>query len=289
MPSVHLTHRPDGVSVLTFDQPDSRANILTRTVWDELHAAVKSLAHRPGVRGLVVASGKPDIFIAGADLKFFAGVESPNDAKVRELIEFGLGTLDRLETLPFPTVAVINGSAVGGGMEVALACDFRLCGPNPRAELGLPETKIGLIPGWGGTQRLTRLCDPTTAARMLITGESLSAEAAIAAKLVDAPVVTGDLTEAAAAWVVEQNPEPHRRAKREALPLLDRELLKEAILALGPAESEAVREVASVMTRGGEQPLADALPIETAAFLRVAGSDESKRRIAEFFAARKKV
>lgn len=286
--SVQLAHRPDAVAVLTFDQPNSRANILTRQVWDELSGALRTLRHRDGVRGLVVASAKPDIFIAGADLKFFANVPEPNNSQVRELIQFGLATLNTLESLPFPTVAVINGSAVGGGLEVALACDFRLCGSNPRAELGLPETKIGLIPGWGGTQRLTRLCDLTTAAKMLIAGESLNAEAAIAARLVDAPVVTGDLVERAAGWVANQNPEPLRRAKQEALPLLDRELLKEAVLAFGEPTSDAVREVMSVMIRGGEQPLPDALAIETAAFLRVTGSDESKRRIAEFFAARKK-
>jgi enoyl-CoA hydratase len=243
---------------------------------------------KAGAKGLVVASAKPDIFIAGADLKFFAGVPKPNSPVVRELIEFGLKTLHLLENLPFPTCAAINGSAVGGGLEVALACDFRLCGSNPRAELGLPETKIGLIPGWGGSQRLTRLCDLTTAARMLVTGESLTGEQAVAARLADAPVVTGDLIEAAAGWVVGQNFEPPRRAKKEALPLLDRELLKEAILALGEPKSEAVREVMSVVVRGGEQPIREALGIETSAFLRLAGSDESKRLIAEFFAARKK-
>ena len=288
MSSVQLVHRPDGVSVLTLDQPNSRANILTRQVWEELSGALRTLRHREGVRGLVVASAKPDIFIAGADLKFFASVPTPNNSQVRELIEFGQATLNTLESLPFPTVAAINGSALGGGLEVALACDFRLCGSNPRAELGLPETKVGLIPGWGGTQRLLRLCDLTTAVKMLLTGESIHAEEAITARLVDAPTIPDDLIEFAAEWVTRQNAEPHRRAKQEALPLLDRELLKEAILAAGEPNSEAAREVRSVMIRGGEQPLPDALAIETAAFLRVAGSDESKRRIADFFAARKK-
>jgi enoyl-CoA hydratase/carnithine racemase len=286
--TLNVTHRTDGVAVLTFDMPNSRANILTRQVWEELHSALKALRHRDGVKGLVLASAKQGIFIAGADLKFFANVPAPNNSQVRELIEFGNATLNLLEELPFPTCAAINGAAVGGGLEVALACDFRLCGSDPKVELGLPETKIGLIPGWGGTQRLPRLGDLSTAVRMLVTGESLTAEQAITARLVDTPVVTGDLVDAAAWWLVAQNPEPHRRAKQEALPLLDRELMKEAILALGTPSSEAVREVTNVMLRGGEQPLRDALPIETAAFLRVAGSDESKRRIAEFFAARKK-
>jgi enoyl-CoA hydratase/carnithine racemase len=286
--TLSVSHRPDGVAVLTFDQPNSRANVLSRTVWEELWSALNALRHRPGVTGLVLASAKPGIFIAGADLKFFAAVPAPNDRQVKELIGFGNDTLAVLEALPFPTVAAIDGAAVGGGLEVALACDFRLVGMNPKVELGLPEVKIGLIPGWGGTQRLTRLGDPATAARMLMNGASLSAAEAEAARLVDAPAIAGDLVDAAAWWVVAQNPEPHRRAKQEPLPLLDRELLKEAILSHGVPASDAVREVTAVMARGGEQPLADAIPIETAAFLRLAGSDESKRLIAEFFAARKK-
>ena len=94
--SVQLAHRPDAVAVLTFDQPNSRANILTRQVWDELSGALRTLRHRDGVRGLVVASAKPDIFIAGADLKFFANVPEPNNSQVRELIQFGLATLNTL-------------------------------------------------------------------------------------------------------------------------------------------------------------------------------------------------
>jgi enoyl-CoA hydratase/carnithine racemase len=147
----------NGVAVLTFDQPGSRANILTREMWGELRTALEQLAGEAGIRGLVLASAKPGIFIAGADLKFFATVAEQNDPAVAELIRFGLDTLELLETLPFPTCAAIDGAAVGGGLEVALACDTRLLGTNPRVELGLPETKLGLIPGWGGTQRLPRI------------------------------------------------------------------------------------------------------------------------------------
>lgn len=286
--ALSVSHRPDGVAVLTFDQPDSRANVLSRPVWEELRSAGKALRHRPGVTGLVLASGKPGIFIAGADLKFFAAVPAPNDPQVKDLIGLGNETLDLIESLPFPTCAAIDGAAVGGGLEVALACDFRVCGPSQRVELGLPETKIGLIPGWGGTQRLPRLCDLTTAARMLVTGGSLTSAEAVGARLVEGPVAEGDVVEVAVRVVLTQNPEPNRRAKSEALPLLDRELLKQAILDLGVPASDAVREVTAVMLRGGEQPLRDAIPIETAAFLRVAGADESKRLIAEFFAARKR-
>jgi enoyl-CoA hydratase len=286
--SISVTHRPDGVAVLTFDTPNSRANVLSEAVWTDLRAAVLRLRMRSDIKGLLVASAKPDVFIAGADLKFFADVPGPDHPSVRNLVKLGLSTLTAMESLPFPICAVINGAALGGGLEVALACDRRVSGPNPRAELGLPEVKLGLIPGWGGSQRLPRVCDLKTSATMLLRGESLPAQAGLAAKLVDDLFPDGDLIEHAAVAVVATNQEPARRAKREPLPLVDQELLKEAVLAFGPADSPAVQELMAVLVRGSEQPLPDAVQIESAAFLRLAGSDESKRRIAEFFESRKK-
>jgi enoyl-CoA hydratase/carnithine racemase len=288
MSSLSIIYRPDGVAVLTFDAPNSRANVLSDAVWTELRSALRTLRVREGVTGLVMASAKPDVFIAGADLKFFAAVPEPEHSSVRELVALGLETLDLLESLPFPTCAVINGAALGGGLEVALGCDVRVCGPNPAVQLGLPEVKLGLIPGWGGSQRLPRVCDLKSAGRMLLTGESVSASDAVASKLVDHIFHDGDLIEHAVGFVKGVNPEPPRRAKREPLPLVDQELLKEEVLTLGPPDTAAGRELAAVLVRGGEQPLADALLIETAAFGRLAGSDESRRRIADFFTSRKK-
>ena len=289
MSSLSVAHRPDGVAVLTFDAPNSRANILSEAVWTDLRSALRALRHRDGVTGLVLASGKPDVFVAGADLKFFAAVPQPDHPSVRAAVDLGLETLALLEDLPFPTCAAINGAALGGGLEVALGCDVRVCGPNPAVQLGLPEVKLGLIPGWGGSQRLPRVCELKTAVRMLLRGESLSAAEGHGVKLVDHFYPDGDLVEHAAVTVVATNPEPARRAKREPLPLVDREVLKEAVLDFGPADSPAVRELMAVVVRGGEQPLPDALAIESAAFLRLAGSEESKRRIAEFFASRRAV
>ena len=288
MSCINVTHRPDGVAVFTFDTPNSRANILSEPMWNDLRAAVRAVRMRSGVTGLVLASAKPDVFIAGADLKFFANVPKPNSPAVNALVKLGLSTLNLLESLPFPTCAAINGAALGGGLEVALACDSRVTGPNPNTQLGLPEVKLGLMPGWGGTQRLTRVCDLAVAARVLVKGDPLSAVDALAAKLVDQHFPDGDLIEHAAAVVVATDHETTRRAKREALPLVDQELLKQEVLDLGPAESPAAQELMAVLVRGSEQPLPDAVDMETAAFLRLAGSAESKAKIAEFFESRKK-
>lgn len=284
MPVFHLHRRPDGVAVLTFDTPNSRANILTRAAWEEFDAHLRGLAVAPDVRGLVLASGKPDIFIAGADLKFFAAVAAPNDPAVRSLIEFGLATLDRLESLPFPTCAAVDGAALGGGLEVALACDVRVCGTNPAVELGLPEVKLGLIPGWGGTQRLPRVVGPERAADMLRTGDSLSAEQARDATLVSAVVKSESLLDFAARHVTHDGWRGLRESKRAAIPVAERERFRAPV----PSAPPALREAMVVLTRGGERPLADALPLETEAFLRLAGSDDSRARIVAFFAARKK-
>ena len=109
--SINITHRPDGVLVLTLDQPDSRANVLSTQLWNDLDAAVKTAGETPNAKGLVLASAKPGIFIAGADLKLL-GDASEGDPRVREFIDLGTGVLARLESLPFATIAAIDGAAL---------------------------------------------------------------------------------------------------------------------------------------------------------------------------------
>src|SRR5262245_29744489 len=110
----------DGVARLTFDQPNSRANVLSTALWTEFGRTLDELVHKPGITGLILESARPGIFIAGADLKELSAAD---EAGVRTLIELGLRVLHTLEELPFPTVAAIDGAALGGGLEVALACD----------------------------------------------------------------------------------------------------------------------------------------------------------------------
>ena len=194
--AVQVTVRPDRIAVLTLDRPGSRANVLTPELWTEFEAALVGLD--ADLIGLVVASGKPGAFIAGADLKYLAQVPAPNDPGVRALIELGLRVLDRLANLPFPTCAAIDGPALGGGLEVTLACDDRIVGSNPKIELGLPEVNLGLIPGWGGTQRLPRLVGLNAAANLLSTGQSIGSDRAIKIGLIQAREDSNRLIDAAA-------------------------------------------------------------------------------------------
>lgn len=286
MSAVRVEVRPDRVAVLTVDQPGSRANVLSAGLWAELEDALTPLGTRTDLAGLVVVSGKPGIFIAGADLKFFQTLPGPFADATEALVAQGLGVLAALSALPFPTVAVIDGAALGGGLEVALACDYRLVGTNPRVELGLPEVKLGLIPGWGGTQRLPRVIGLKWAAEMLASGASVSGERAVELRLAEEAMPSEGLVEHACRFVAGRPRAEwadRRRVKQEPVPAMDREEYQPPI----PQEPAAVREVLTAMAAGAAERLADGLAIESAGFLRVAGSDESKRRIAEFFTRKK--
>lgn len=131
---ISVTHRPDGVAVFTFDTPNSRANVLSEGVWNELRGAVLRLRMRSDVKGLVLASAKPDVFIAGADLKFFANVTGPDSPAVEQFVKLGLSTLAALESLPFPTCAAIDGACSAAGWKsrwrATRGCAGRTRGPS---------------------------------------------------------------------------------------------------------------------------------------------------------------
>ncbi len=276
----------DGIAVMTINQPDSKVNVLTQELWQELRQSLRTLKVRPGVTGLVLCSGKPGITIAGADLKFLMNAKMPNDPIVKQFMELGTDTLHMLETMPFPTAIVLDGVALGGGLEVALACDYRFGGQHPRASLGVPEVNLGLIPGWGGTQRLPRIADCTTAVRMLLTGQPITMAEALSAKLVSQ--VSDSPLSAAIERIQQGDYQTVRAHKQEELPLLERELLKEELLSQHTTPTAATRELVSAIMRGCEQPLQEGLRIEAAAFLRLTGTEEATQRIVAFLESRKK-
>jgi len=176
-----LRNDEDGIAWLIFDKKDSSANILSEPVLAELNAVLERLENdRP--RGLVIRSAKRSGFIAGADIGEFQGVTDV--AQTEALIARGHAVLDRLDRLPLPTIAVIHGYCLGGGLELALACDYRIA--IAEASLGFPEILLGLHPGLGGTFRLTGLINPVKAMTMMLTGRSETARRAKRLGLVDA-------------------------------------------------------------------------------------------------------
>lgn len=282
------------IARLTFDQSNSRANVLSSAVLTEFGRTLDSLVHKPNIRGLVVESAKPGMFIAGANLNELANADPTNPEPTRLLVELALRVFDTLEALPFPTVAVIDGTALGGELELALACDFRVCGTNPKIQLGFPEIKLGLIPGWGGTQRLSRLVGVEEAACRILSGESYESSDPPPEDLVDETVPSEQLLATAELWLATGDWHEVRQAKRSPVParlLPSADFLAEIRFTLDefdetmkPAAAEALK----VILEGSLTDLAAGLRLETAAFLRLAGTPQSRQLIADFFAKRKK-
>jgi len=197
-----LSRDDEGIAWLIADRADASVNTLDEAAFEELDAALAQVEH-DAPKGLVLRSAKPAGFIAGADVREFAGVR--DEAAVAERIGRARAVVDRLARLVTPTVAVIHGHALGGGLELALACDRRIVAGE--ASLGFPEIRLGLHPGLGGVARTLALVDPLEAMRMMLTGKPLRAEKARALGLVDAvtqerhvrravrAVVAGDLRE----------------------------------------------------------------------------------------------
>ena len=173
----------DHICVLTFDRPDSGANIFDAATLDELNEHLDAVEKDASLRGLIIASAKKSIFVAGADLKTL--LQAAKTGEMRGFIEPGQQVFNRLADLKIPTVAAIHGASAGGGYEVALACDYRVASDAPATRIGLPETGLGLLPAWGGCTRLPRLIGAEKAAEVILKGKLYSAQEALKIGLVD--------------------------------------------------------------------------------------------------------
>ena len=174
--------RPDGVLVLSFDREGQSVNTFAQDVLIELDALLERLALDPP-KGLVLRSAKERGFIAGADIREFA--EFDRKGTIADSIRRGQQVFQRLADLPCATVSAIHGFCMGGGTEISLACDYRIASNDPSTRIGLPEVKLGIYPGWGGSVRLPRLVGAPAAMDVMLTGRTLSASAAKAMGLVD--------------------------------------------------------------------------------------------------------
>jgi 3-hydroxyacyl-CoA dehydrogenase/enoyl-CoA hydratase/3-hydroxybutyryl-CoA epimerase len=161
----------DNIAVLTFDLPGEKVNKLTSLVMEELSGVLDELARKPDIKALVFRSGKEGNFIVGADIAEIRGIASQADAE--RLALNGQAILAKLESMPFPTVAAIHGPCMGGGLELALACTLRVASNDQRTALALPEVKLGILPAFGGTQRLPRLVGMVNALEMILSGKSV--------------------------------------------------------------------------------------------------------------------
>ncbi len=202
----------DGIALITWDMPGRSMNVIDAGVTEELSQIVDKVAADAAIKGAVVTSGK-EAFCAGADLtilvqmagKYAALLKSKGEEAANQMVydeSRKLGLLyRRLEKSGKPWVAAINGTAMGGGFELCLACHHRIAADNPKTRLGLPEVKVGLFPGAGGTQRVARMLQPADALQFLLKGDQLRVDRAKAMKLIDNVVPAADLIKAAKDWI----------------------------------------------------------------------------------------
>jgi len=173
-----LLEKKEGVFVLTINRPKV-LNALNKTVLTELDRALDYIKKEEAI-GLVITGAGEKSFVAGADISEFKG-KTPEEA--RKQSEWGQSIFKKIEDLPFPSIAAINGFALGGGLELAMSCTFRYASPN--AKVGQPEVKLGLIPGYAGTQRLTRLIGHSKAMEICMTGRMVKADEAMKIGIID--------------------------------------------------------------------------------------------------------
>jgi enoyl-CoA hydratase/carnithine racemase len=240
---VSVERRDDGVALIRLDRP--KANALSGAVLAQFYEVAQELTNDPP--GAVVLWGGRKIFAAGADI-----VELDEGAGAPQVGANFLTALSSLATLPRVTIAAINGYALGGGLELALAFDFRVCAED--SKLGVPEILLGVIPGGGGTQRLPRLVGSSRAKEMIMTGRQVRADEALAIGLVNRVVPADDVLDTALAWAGE--------------------------FARGPLAAHALAKAA--VDDGLEGTLAEGLEVERRAFVAVARTEDAGRGIASF-------
>ena len=232
-----LRRDEDGIAWLCFDKADASTNVLSRDVMMELNEQLAAL-EKDLPKAVVIHSGKQSGFIAGADIKEFTGLKDPEQAY--EMVRSGQQVLDRLAALKCPTIAMINGFALGGGLELALACRYRILNDDPKTVIGLPEVKLGIHPGFGGTVRSVQLAGPLKALDMMLTGKNIRPKQARAMGLVD-EIVPARHLERAARMMALKPPKARR------LPLQDR------LMNLGPARKVLARQMEAQVAKKAQR------------------------------------
>src|SRR5262249_29761871 len=182
--TLRVDQQPDGVACLWIDVPGRPINVFNHQLLSDLDAALDHVAAESAIRVLVVRSAKSSGFLAGADLRAFTQVKSSADGTALSVL--GQALFDKVANHRVPAIAVLSGPCLGGGLEFALACDYRLVVDQPGTQLGLPEIERGLLPGWGGTQRLPRVVGLKRALTMILLARRLNPHDALRWGLADA-------------------------------------------------------------------------------------------------------
>jgi 3-hydroxyacyl-CoA dehydrogenase/enoyl-CoA hydratase/3-hydroxybutyryl-CoA epimerase len=278
----------DGVLLVTLDVPGEKVNTLGRERIAEFEALLDEVEQDLALRALVIRSGKADNFVAGADIRDFTRIRSAEEGEA--LSREAHAVLARVEGCRVPVVAAIHGSCLGIGTELALACRYRVASDDVGTVIGLPEVKLGLIPGAGGTQRLPRLVGLRAGLDLILTGRTLKAPRALRAGLVDEVCAQPVLVEAAwraAVALAERRISPERRGITLLEQLL-RPLIgwraRSSVLAKTGGHYPAALAAVEVVQKGTAASLAEGLALEAREFGRLAVTDTSRALVSIFFA-----
>lgn len=288
------TERRGAVMIIWINVPGAPVNTLSPALVTEFEAVFKEIEGNRELRGAVIVSGKPDNFIAGADVEQFATFKSPADAA--HVSALGQELLNRLEALPIQVVAAIHGACLGGGLEVALACRYRVCTSDPKTILALPEVQLGVIPGMGGTQRLPRLIGLQAALDMILAGRNIRPARAIKIGLVDEVVHPSILLEIAMDRATGLADGRVKRAKRHGGPSdlllagnpLGRSIVfnkaRKSVLENTHGQYPAPLAALEAIRAGYDRGFKSGLNVEAKLFGELAMSDVSRQLVYLFFA-----
>ena len=292
LPTVTVERQPDGIALVSFLVSGHRQNVITEQVLRDLATVLESLTGGPLPRGVVVCSGLAGSFFAGADIARLEALPAKPLAEIERLCTAGRDLFGRLSAAPWPSVAVIDGVCLGGGLELALACDYRIATTARHTSLGLPEVKLGLLPGWGGTVRLARLIGPGPAVEFAAGGEPVDGEAARRLGIVDACVSPEEALESARRLLEHEIARAghHARRRRLAEPIVlaaeERAFLEAVtsavILGRTGGHYPAPPAILHTILTGAEADLAAAGGLESAAFARLATGDVSRQLVRVF-------
>ncbi len=281
------------LGLLTFDVPEKSVNTFSQPVLAELEEIVGRLEGRKDLRGLLLKSGKPGQFIAGADLNELGALAYMKRDDVEKGLKRGHDLFNRISRLPFPTVALIDGNCMGGGTELSLAMDYRIASNGRSTKIGLPEVKVGIIPGWGGTQRMPRAIGVHHAITMITSGEPIAAKKAAelglvfdavpAEKLVDEGRRLVEHAQASGEWL------ENRKRNEQPMGLSEDQMRFAFTVAeggvLGQTKGQYPAPLAAVraMRDGVNLPLMEGLEVEKKAAAELTGSPISAALIGVFF------
>ncbi len=263
----------DRVCVLTFDRPESGANIFDTATMSELGEHVDAIERDNSLRGLIITSAKKSIFIAGADLRTL--LKQAQTGELHDFIAQGQRVFNRIAALKIPSVAAIHGACAGGGYEITLACDWRLASDDPATRIGLPETTLGLIPAWGGSTRLPRLIGEDNAAEVILKGKLYSASEALKTGLVDEVASREQLLDAARRLIGKgKRPTAKVPPPKGNVPV--------------PSDPKSARARAlGIITTGTANPVDESLKLELDAIVDLGQTESTQNLIRNFFLAEK--